>query len=76
VLGSVGIQRHEVELDMKFIFYRHDHFKYATNRLLHREEIKIICYGGWIQWQFLDPPGLSRQQELADLLSSNPIQAG
>ena len=77
MLSSVGIQRHDVELDMKFIFYRHNHFKYPEGiDYFTEKKIKIIRYGGWVQPQFLDPPGISRRQELADLLSSSPIQAG
>jgi hypothetical protein len=72
-----GLQRRQVELDMKFILDRHDHFKYAERiDYFTKKKIKIILYRRWIQPQLLDRPGVFRQEEFADLLLSNPIHAG
>ena len=72
-----GIQRRHVELDVKFIFDRHDHFEYAERiDYFTKKKIKIIRYRRWIKPQLLDRPGIFGQEELADLLLSNPIHAG
>ena len=72
-----GLQRRHVELDMKFIFDRHDHFEYAERiDYFTKKKIKIIRYRGWIQPQSPDRPGMSRQEKFADLLASNAIHAG
>ena len=72
-----GIQRRHVELDMKFIFDRHDHFKYAERiDYFTKKKIKIIRYHARIQPQFLDRPGVFREEKFADLLLSNAIHSG
>ena len=72
-----GIQPCHVELELKFIFDRENHFKDAKRiDYLTKKKIKIIRYRGWIQPQSPDRPGMSRQEKFADLLASNAIHAG